>query len=438
MQVSVEELGDLERRITVQVPAERIDPEVQTRLKSLSPRIKLHGFRPGKVPFKMVKRIYGPQVRDEVVSEVLRNSYQDAVIQEKLRPVGVPKIEPKTIKEGEDLEYSATFEILPEFEVTGADALKVERSIAEVTEADVAAMLETLRKQRTTWNNVDRPAQWEDRVMLDFAGKLDGQDFPNNKGENTPLVLGSGNMMRDFEEHLIGLQPGAQTEFDVTFPENYRAENLAGKTVHFTVNVNAVAEPQLPELNEEFAAAFDAKENGMEGLRQAVKENMERELDENIKMVVKRQLMEGLLAANNIPVPQAMVKGQIEHMAKQAGFPDTDDEKAATLKSELFAKEARRRIALGLILSRLAEANHIELDEARVRSHLATISSTYQEPETVMQWYEKNPQAMESIRTLVLEDQVVDWLLERAEVIDKPSSFDEIMKPKAGSTAVEE
>jgi trigger factor len=438
MQVSVEKLGDLERRITVQVPAEQIDPEVQNRLKSLSPRVKLHGFRPGKVPFKMVKQIYGPQVRDEVVSEVLRNSYQDAVTQEKLRPVGVPRIEPKSIREGEDLEYSATFEILPEFEVTGTDVLKVERPTAEVTEADIDAMLETLRKQRITWNSVERPAQWEDRVMLNFEGKLDGQDFPNNKGENTPLVLGSGNMPRDFEEHLIGLQAGAQTEFEITFPENYRGEHLAGKTVHFSVKVTAVEEPYLPELNEEFAATFDLKEDGIDGLRQAVRENMERELGETIKTIVKRQLMESLLATNDIPVPQAMVKGQIEHMAKQAGFPDTDDEKAATLKSELFAKEARRRIALGLILSRLAEANHIELDEARVRSHLAAIASTYQEPEAVVQWYEKNPPAIENIRTLALEDQVVDWLLERTEVTDKPSSFDEIMKPKAGSTTVEE
>jgi trigger factor len=272
--------------------------------------------------------------------------------------------------------------------------------------------------------------------MLDFEGKLDGQDFPNNKGENTPLVLGSGNMPKDFEEHVIGLQAGAQTEFDVTFPENYRGENLAGKTVHFTVKVTAVAEPHLPELNKEFAASFEVKADGMEGLRQAVRENMERELGESIKTIVKRQLMESLLASNDIPVPQAMVAGQIEYMAKQAGFPDTDDEKTANLKTQLFAKEARRRIALGLILSRLAEANHIELDEARVRAHLAAISSTYQEPEAVVQWYEKNPQAMESIRTLALEDQVVDWLLERAEVTDKPSSFDEIMKPKAGNTAV--
>lgn len=423
MQVSVEELDGLERRMTVQVPAERIEQEVQSRLTSLSRSVKLHGFRPGKVPFKVVKRMYGPQVRQEVMNELLKSSFQDALLQEKLRPVSGPKIEPKPIEEGGNLEYSATFEVLPEFELAGIDGLRVEHPKAEVTEADIDTMLENLRKQRIVWHDVERVSQQGDRVTISFEGKLDGEDFPDNKGENVPVVIGEGNLIKDLEEALIGLKAGDKTEFDVTFPPAYHVKDLAGKTVHFKVNVDAVAEGSLPEVDEEFAASFGIKEGGVEALRQGLRKNMEHELQERIKVMVKQQVMQGLLDANTIPLPQAMVDAEIEHLSNQANYLA-----GAEAKSPI-ADEARRRVALGLIVAQVMAANNIKLDNTRLYGRLEALASAYQDPAEVIQWYQQNPHALEAVRTLALEDQVVDWLLARAQVVDKPSSFDEVMKP---------
>lgn len=428
MEVSVEKLSDLERRITVKVPAEQIEQEIQNRLQSLSRKVRLDGFRPGKVPVKVIKRMYGPQVRQEVVSDLLQSSFQDALVQEKLHPAGGPKIEPKSLEEGKNLEYSVTFEVFPEFGVTGIEGLKLERPVTKVSEADVDAMLEILRKQRTEWNPVERPAQEGDRLNITFEGKLDGEDFPGNKGEDVPVVLGAGVMIKDFEERLLGLKSGDEAEFDVAFPEDYHAEDLAGKTVHFSVRVNAIAEPKLPEINDEFATTFGIEKGGVDSLRKAIKENMERELDERIKSSVKRQTMEKLLEANPIPVPQTIINEEIERLAQQATGAK-GDEQSVEAKAAMFEGEARRRVALGLLISRLVATNDIKPDSARVRAKVEAIASSYEEPAKVIQWYYQNPQLLESIRALALEDQVVDWLLERAEVVGKPSSFDAIMKP---------
>lgn len=430
MQVSVEELSGLERRITVQVPAEKIDPEVQNRLKSLIPKVKLAGFRPGKVPFKVIKRMYGPQVRQEVLGEVLETSYQDALTQNNLRPAGRPKIEPKNLKEGEDLQYSATFEVLPEFEVVGTDGIKVERPVAEVTEADIDAMIETLRKKRADWIEVERPAQRDDRVTIDFTGKINGQDFPDNQHEDMPLILGSGAMPDAFEESLLGLTKGATTQCEVTFPEDYRIEEVAGNRVDFTIHIKAVAEPNLPEVDAAFAEAFDVKEDGVEGLRRVIRENMERELQTRIEADVKNQLLQGLLDANDVQVPQTMIDAEIEQMARRVGLTkNTENEEIANIKNKLFAEEARRRITLGFILSRLADTHAIKPDESRVKDQLKIISSGYEEPDAVISWYEGNLQAMDSVRALALEEQIIDWLLERAQVSDTARSFKEIMQP---------
>jgi trigger factor len=434
MQVSVEKLEGLERRITVQIPAEQIDPEVLSRLKSLSPTVKLPGFRPGKVPLKMVKRRYGEQVRQEVVSEVMRNTYLDAINQEKLRPVGLPQVEPKHVKEGEALEYSITFEILPEFDVTGIEELRVERPVVAITAADVDTLIDKLRQQRVSWNPVDRPAQQGDQVMIDFTST--GPDVPESQSKNVAVVLGEGQWPKEFEEKLTGLQAGAETELDINYPADYRSRELAGKPVHHQIKVNRVAEPVLPEVNEEFASSFGVEQGGVEKLRQATRENMERELHERIRTAVKHQLMEGLLAANPISVPRAMVRTQIDHMARQLGLPDTQDEKTALLKTQ-FEPEARQRIAFGLILSRLAEVNDIKVNETRVRTYLSSLASSYEQAAAVIQHYEKDHSAMADVRALVLEDQVVDWLLERIQVTDKPVSVEEIKKPGAAAPAAQ-
>lgn len=436
MQVSIEKLEGLERRMTVQVPAEKIDPEVLNRLKSLSPTLKLHGFRPGKVPFKLVKRRYGEQIRQEVVKEVLESSYQDALQQQQLRLASLPTIEPKDVKEGEDLEYSVMFEVMPEFEVTGIEGLKVERPVAVVTEADIDAMLEDLRKQRVTWNPVDRPARPGDQLTIDFTGTGDG--VPETRSKNVATVLGENKWFKEFEEKLTGLQAGAATELEVSYPEDHHTRNLAGKTVHYQIKVNQVAEPVLPEVNEEFAVTFGVKQGGVASLRQGLRENMERELHDKIGIYIKRQLLAGLLAANPILVPQAMVRSQIDYMAKQMGLADSEDDQAAQLRIPLLEPEARRRVAFGLILSRLAEINDIKVNETRVRTRLSAVASSYEEAAAFVQFYEKNHSAMANVRALVLEDQLVDWLLERVQVTDKPSSFKEIMKSGVAGAAAQE
>ncbi len=437
MQVSVEQLEGLERRLTVQVPAEDIDPEVANRLQSMLPNVRLHGFRPGKVPFKMVRRMYGDQVRREVLEEVLQSSYRDAIQQENLRPVSPPRIEPKQIKEGEALEYSATFEVLPEFEVAGIETLQVERPVAEITEADVDAMLEKLRWQKVNWTPVDRPAQPGDRLLIDSVSSSDGAELPQGKQQNGSLVLAEGQSHPEFQKKLIGLQAGAETELDIAYSADHPIKNLAGKTVHYHIKVNGVQEPVLPAIDEEFARLFGISEGGLEQLRQSIRESMEIELKERTKAIVNRQLMDKLLVANEIPLPQTMIKAQMNSMAKQLDFPDDDDEKTLQLKTYVLEPRARQITAFGLILSRLAETHGIKVDETRVRNRLNLLAASYEDAAAVIQYYERTPAAMDSIRTMALQEQVEDWLLERVQITDKPSSFEEIMNPETTAAAVE-
>jgi len=435
MQVSVEELDGLERRMTVAVPPEKIDPEIQTRLADLAKKIRFDGFRPGKVPFKVVKRLYGPRVRQEVMGEVLESSYQEALSQVALRPVGKPAIEPVNMKEGENFEYSATFEILPTFELQGVDGLKAELPVAEVTETDLDHMIETLRKQRTVWHDVERAAREGDRVTLDFEGKLDGQDFPHNKADHVTVVPGSGAMIPGFEGQLLGLQAGAETEFDVSFPEDYHAAELAGKTARFTVKVHSVAEPELPPVDEAFAAAFGVQEGGVHNLRKAIRDNMERELRNAIQAQLKHQLLQGLLDANDILVPRAMVEREVERLTEQSNIPagDQGGEAAVRIKTMVLEPAARRSVALGLIISKLVQTYGIQLDNNRVRNHLEVMVAAYENPEQVVDWYKSHPEAQERINALVLEDQVMEWLLERAEVTEKPGTFDAVVKGGAAA-----
>lgn len=440
MQVSVETLNDLERRVTVQVPAERVTKEIQDRLVSMSRKAKLAGFRPGKVPLKIMQRMYGDQARYETVSELMQTSLRDALIQENLNPLGGPKIEPKPLEEGQAFEYSATFEVMPEFELSGFENIKVERPVAEVTEQDVDRMIETLRQQRAIWNAVERPVRDGDRVRFDFEGKIDGQDFAGNKGENTQIVLGGKSLLPDFEARLIGLNPGAETEFDLTFPEDYQVREVASKTARFQVKLHEIEEAHPPEVDETFAAGFDVKEGGVAGLRQALRENMERELREGIQAAIKRQVMQGLLEVNAVPLPRALVEAEIEQLARQLGFQTSDSdesvrEQVQQFKSRLFEAEARQRVALGLLISKLAANQGIQVDEERVRMRLDALASTYEDPAEVVRWYEQTPNALDSLRALVLEEQIVDWVLERAQLTEKASTFAEIMTPSKQAAA---
>ncbi|MFO1356992.1 trigger factor [Plasticicumulans sp.] len=436
MQVSVEELGGLERRLTVQLPAARIEQEIEQRLQDLSRRVKLDGFRPGKVPLKVVKRMYGGQVRQEVLGELMQSSFQEAVSGQNLRPAAGPQISPSAAAEG-DFAYAATFEVLPEFELQGFEGIAVERPVAEVSDADIDSMLETLRKQRTVWTPVERPAQTGDRVTVSFEGTIDGVAFPGGKGDEVPVVLGAGGMLPDFENGLIGIAAGEAREIAVSFPEGYHAQELAGRTARFALNAGVVAEPSLPPVDEEFAKAFDVEDGSVESLRAALRDNMTRELGQGIKTRVKKQVMDALLAANPIELPKVLVTEEIDRIAQQAGFPaaSAGNAEADKIKEGVFAEEARRRVALGLLISKLVVQEKLTADPARVVEQLTTMASTYQDPNEVMQWYLKNPQAMEGLRALALEDTVVDWVLARASVTEQPSTFDAVMRPAPAPAA---
>ncbi len=430
MQVSVEELEGLERRMTVQVPAQDIEREVSSRLHSLSRKAKLHGFRPGKIPLKVVQRMYGRQVRQEVVGEVLKSSFKDALSQQQLHLAAEPNIEPKETEAGDDLEYSVTFEVFPQFEVAGIEGLKVELPVAAVGESDIDGMVENLRKQRTIWNDVERTATEGDQVVTTFEGKIDGESFPGSKGDKVPVIIGRNQVPKMLEEALLGLKAGDEKQFRMAFADDHSDEKLAGKTAHFSVKVESVAEPELPPVNEEFAASFGVKEGGVESLRRALRQNMERELNAAVKNHTKQQLLEALLRANDIPVPRVMINHEVDEMAQKAGLlVDVEKDSEETVKSrrELFQQPARRRVALGMILSKLAADNNIEVDDPRVQAQLANIASTFEDSERIIRHYQEKPHLMEDVRAIALEEQIVDWLMERAEVIDRPSSFGEMM-----------
>jgi trigger factor len=431
MQVSVETLNALERRVTVRVPAEKVATEIQSRLQTLSRKVKVHGFRPGKVPPKIMKQLYGPQAWLETVGELMENSLREALTQENLNPLSQPNIQPKPLEEGQDFEYSATFEVAPQVEPTGFETIQVVRPVAEVTEQDVDDLIESLRWQQAVWNAVERPASQKDRVRLDFTGKIDGQEFLGSKGENAEFILDGKTLFRDFEERLLGLSSGAEAEFDYTLPDSYPNKDLAGKTARFQIKLNVVEEATLPEVDDAFAEKFDIREGGVPALRQSLLDNMQRNLHESIKTIIKRQVTQGLFQANRVPLSRALVAVEIENLASQLQFPEElSDEQKWQLKAKMFGTQAYQRVALGLLMSELVKRENIQVDEQRVRGVLETLAAAYQDPEEVIRAYEQNPQMMDNARALALEDQIVDWLLERAQVTEKASTFAEIMNPR--------
>jgi len=350
MHVSIESTGTLERRMEVQVPAERIQKAVDERLQKLSRTVRLKGFRPGKVPVKVVRQQFGEQVRQEVLGDVVQSTFAEAVSQEKLTPAGGPRIEPLNLEQGGDLKYRATFEIIPPIELSPVENLQIARPVAEVTSGDVDMMIQNLREQRPAYASVDREAKETDRVTIDFEGTVDGQSFEGNKGEGIAIVIGAGRMLPDFESGLKGTKAGQQASVEVTFPENYPAE-LAGKKAVFAINVKSVEERQLPELDEEFSKSFGIEQGGIEQLRKDVEENMKSELADAVRSSVKKQVMDGLLAANQVELPKTMVDTQVRELqmeaARRMGARDASQIPAA----ENFTDAARRRVALTLLVS---------------------------------------------------------------------------------------
>lgn len=429
MQVSVEATGGLERRMTVEVPKERIEKEVRERLQRLARTTRLKGFRPGKVPLKEVARRYGNEVRMEVIGELMQSTFYQAVAQEKLQPAGAPQIEPKSLDEGSDISYTATFEVMPEIELASFEGTKLEKTVAEVTDADVDKMLETLCKQRAEWTEADRAAQEEDRVTIDFKGTIDGEDFKGNEGKSVPVTIGSQRMIAGFEDGLVGAKAGDELTLDLTFPEDYAYKEVAGKPVQFVVKVHKVEESKLPEVDEEFAKGFGITDGGVEALRGEIRQNMERELEQAVKAKIKQQVMDKLLELNEIEVPKALIDHEAEvlagQMRQQMHVPA--GKQGPAIDASMFQDQARRRVTLGLLLSELIRKNELSVDEGKVREAVEKIAASYDHPDEVVKWYYADRKRLSEVESVVLEDIAVEWVLGQAEVSEVKSDFDAVM-----------
>ncbi len=435
MQVSLETTSGLERRLTIGVPAEQVENEVENRLKDAARNVSIKGFRKGKVPMSIVKQRYGAGIRQEVVGDVISRSFYAAVQKENLKPAGQPAIQPKQLAVGKDLEYVAVFEVYPSVELSDVAAYEITRQKAEVTDADVDNMVEVLRKHQASWNKVERAAADGDQVNIDFVGTKDGVEFAGGKAEGHTLVLGSKSMIPGFEEGVVGMQAGEQKTIAVTFPEDYNSEELKGAKAEFAITLNSVSEAVLPELKKEFFAKFGVEKGGEKQFRKEVKANMERELKNALKAKVKGQVMDALIASHQVDVPKALVANEIHvlrnQMMQRFGGQQQNFDVKSLLPDTMFQEEAQRRVTLGLIVGEVVKSAKLKPDTKRVKAMIEEIASTYQEPKEVVEYYSNNAELMAGVESAVLEDQVVDHILDKAKVADVETSYDEVIKANA-------
>ena len=431
MQVSVENTGKLERRMQVQVPAERVSKEIASRLKQLSRTARLNGFRPGKAPLTVIRQQFGPQVHREVIGELLQSSFSEAVTQQQLAPAGQPRIEPQSVGEGQDLTYVATFEVFPEVVLQPVEGLEIDRVTAEVTESDIDAMIERLRKQQMQFGAVERAAASGDKVTVDFEGSIDGVAFPGGKGDGIPIVLGENRMLPQLEQGLIGAAAGDQKFIDVDFPADYRATELAGKRASFKVDVKTVEAPSLPALDEEFCKSFGVTEGGVPKLREDVAANMRRELEQTLRNRNKSAVMDKLYSTNPIDVPNALLENTIRDMQIEAMRRTGAKDVSQAPPREPLIEPARRRVALGLLFNDIIRRENLVLDPARANARLDEMVGAYGDAAALKRAYQQNADAMRQVESLALEDQVVDWVLAHAKVRAQASTFKELMNFEA-------
>ncbi|KKD01438.1 MULTISPECIES: trigger factor [Photobacterium] len=428
MQVTVETTEGLERQITITVPAANIEDAVTAQLKKIAKTRRFDGFRPGKAPIKMVARMFGASVRQDVLGEVMQRHYIEAIVKEKINPAGAPTFTPVDMTEGKDLVFKATFEVFPEIELTGLDKIAIEKPAAEVKDEDVAQMLETLRKQQANWAEVDTAADANSRVTIDFTGSIDGEEFDGGKAEAFPLAMGQGRMIPGFEEGIVGKKAGEEFNIEVTFPEDYHAENLKGKAAVFAIKLHKVEAQELPELNEEFVKKFGVEDGSVDGLKAEVRKNMERELKQAVKGRIKDQVLNGLIEQNDIDVPSALIDQEVNTLRQQAvqRFGGNANN-APELPRELFEEQAKRRVVVGLLLGEVIKAEELKADDERVKALITEMASAYEDPTEVVAYYEKNEQLMNNMRNVALEEQAIDALLAKAQVSEKEVSFNELM-----------
>jgi trigger factor len=426
MQVSLTATGGLERRLEVAIPAAQVDGEVSQRLNKISRTARLKGFRPGKAPLAVIRQQYGEQVHGEVINDLMRASFSEAVAREKLNPAGGPRIEPIALSPGADLKYAAVFEVLPEVKLAPISELKIERPVASVGDQDLDAMIDTLRKQRPTFSEVARAAAATDRVTVDFTGRIEGVEFEGGSGDGVPIVIGANQVMKEFEDALLGVSAGDTREFNATFGAEHTNKKLAGKTATFNVKVVKVEEQGAAPLDEVFAKGFGIADGSIETLRAEVRANMERELGEAVRQKVRTQVLEGLFTKNPLELPRQLVEEQIQElqveMLRRAGVKDAKQ----LPPREPFEQPARRRVALSLLMSELVRSANLKVSREAVQEKLNELAASYSNPEEVRRAYLQNADMMRQIESQVLETQAIDWVLTQAKVTDKTATFAEL------------
>jgi trigger factor len=428
MQVSVDEISELGRKIKVQVPEDEIQSEIAKRLQSLSQSARIDGFRPGKVPPSIIKKRYGEPVRREVVGELTQSSLNDALQERELRPVGVPTIDKMSAESGQGLEFEATIEIYPNIELEPAVELEVVRPVCEIKDVDIDAAIVKLRGQRANWEEVVRKSDTGDRLTVSFSGTVDGEDFTNGTVDDFQAEIGGGQMIEGFEDQLIGMKAGEDKVFNVTFPEGYKNEKLSGKLAEFNISVKKIEQPIIPEVDEEFVKNFGIETGNLDDFRKAVKANLEKERDRAIGGKTKMAVMAAMLENNPINLPRGLVDQEVEQLKKQqASSAEGISQEASEEQLGYFETEARRRVALGLLLIEFVNKNNVKADGVRVRSAIEEMAQSYDSPEDVVDWYYSNPKELEKVENMVLEQQVVDLVMEDAKVTDQPMNFSELI-----------
>ena len=436
MQVSIENLGTLGRKLTVSVPADQLESTIRQRLGELSRTVRLKGFRPGKVPGKVIEQRYGAQVRNEAVGDLIQRSFSQAVQQEKLRPAVQPQIETSGTPQDGEFKYVATFEVMPEIGTIDVSALKIVRPVAEVADADIDRMIETLRQQRRTWEDVTRAAAEGDLVMFESVTTTDEGRIPAEGVDRSGTILGSGGILIELENQLVGMAAGDERELDVTFPADYRNAALAGKAVKIAVKIVRVSEARLPELDDAFFAAFGIASGGVEQFRNEVRSNLERELKGALMLRLKSDVVGKLLEAHpDLELPSRMIEAEARGLAHQAAEQarQRGQQVPGNISFEPFMGQARQRVAAAVLLGELARQSNIRLDNGRLQEMMQLIASTYEEPEQVIELYRKDPQLLDGLRSRVIEDQVIDWIADHADASTTTLSFEEVMQP--GATA---
>jgi trigger factor len=432
MQVSIESSKGLERQVKIVVPAEKIDSEVLQRLQKATKTVNIKGFRKGKVPLNVVKQQYGKAVRQEVMGEVVNSSFYDAINQEDLKPVGQPKIEGIIDNDGQDLEYTATFEVYPEVKLADLSKVSISRPVAHINSDDLEKMIDVLRNQQASFDETDKPAADGDKVNIDFVGTLRGKkEFPGGSAEAQDLALGSNSMIPGFEDGLVGVSAGDEVDLKLKFPKDYHAEEIKGKAVTFAVKVNTVSAKTLPALDDEFFKLYGVEAGGEEKFREDVEANMQRELNNAIRSNVKNRIMDQLYKLNKVEVPEALVANEIIQLKKQMiqQFGGGQEFDLNMLPDDMFKDKAKRRASLGVIVSEVVKTESLTPNEDQVRNRIDEIASTYDQPSEVVDYYYSKPELLSSVEAVVLEDQVTELVLSKGKVKEEKLSYEDAVKP---------